>query len=149
LNISQIEVGQPCEIQLDALPDTRLRGRVHMIVPTADRSKASVLVKVAFIDKDPRILPEMSAKVAFLARDIAPDERQPVTVVPTSAVIEQDGRTLVYRVRDGYALATPVSLGRRFVDLTEVNAGLTVGDRIALQPGDAIKNGVKIRSSEG
>jgi RND family efflux transporter MFP subunit len=149
LNINQIEVGQPCEIQLDALPDTRLRGRVHMIVPTADRSKASVLVKVAFIDKDPRILPEMSAKVAFLARDIAADERQPVMVVPTSAVIEQDRGTLVYRVRDGYALATPVSLGRRFVDLTEVNTGLTVGDRVVLQPSDVIKNGVKIRSSEG
>jgi RND family efflux transporter MFP subunit len=149
LNIGQIEVDQPCEIQLDALPDARLRGRVHMIVPTADRSKASVLVKVAFIDKDPRILPEMSAKVAFLARDIAPDERQPVMVVPTSAVIEQDGRTLVYRISDGYALATPVSLGRRFVDLTEVSAGLTVGDRVVLQPSDAIKNGVKIRSSEG
>ena len=59
------------------------------------------MVKVAFIDKDPRILPEMSAKAAFLARDIIPAEQQPVTAVPTAAVIEQDDQPLVYVVRDG------------------------------------------------
>ncbi len=147
-NIDQVKVGQPCEIQLDALPDTRLRGKVHMIVPTADRSKASVMVKVAFIDKDPRILPEMSAKAAFLARDIIPAEQQPVTAVPTAAVIEQDGRPLVYVVRDGQAVATPVTLGRRFADLSEVTAGLTVGDRVVLQPPATLKNGAKVRALE-
>lgn len=66
-NLSQVRPGQPCEIQLDALPEQRFRGEIHMIVPTADRSKATVMVKVRFIDKDSRILPEMSAKVAFLS----------------------------------------------------------------------------------
>ena len=65
-NLEQVRVGQPCEIQLDAFPDLRFRGVVHMVVPTADRSKATVLVKVKFVDFDKRILPEMSAKVAFL-----------------------------------------------------------------------------------
>lgn len=111
-NIDQVRRGQPCEIQLDALPDTRFRGRVHMIVPTADRSKASVLVKIVFIDQDPRILPEMSAKVSFLEREIAADERTPGTVVPATAVVDQDGQSIVYAVRDGQAVATAVRVGR-------------------------------------
>ncbi len=74
-NIEKVKKGQPCEIQLDALPEARFRGAVHMIVPTADRSKATVLVKVRFLDKDPRILPEMSAKVAFLERPVAAEKR--------------------------------------------------------------------------
>ena len=64
-NLGLVKTGQPCEIQLDALPDSRFRGVVHAIVPTVDRSKATILVKVRFLDKDPRILPEMRAKVAF------------------------------------------------------------------------------------
>jgi RND family efflux transporter MFP subunit len=69
-NLEKVRVGQPCEIQLDAFPDLRFRGVVHMVVPTADRSKATVLVKVKFVDFDKRILPEMSAKVAFLTRSV-------------------------------------------------------------------------------
>lgn len=148
-NIAQVKLGQPCEIQLDALPDTRLRGRVHMIVPTADRSKATVLVKVAFLDKDPRILPEMSARVAFLAREVAADERQPVTAVPAAAIAEQATRPVVYVVRDGQAVATPVELGRRLGDLTEITAGLKVGERVVLEPPAGLKDGAKIRVLEG
>jgi RND family efflux transporter MFP subunit len=65
-NLELVTVGQPCEILLDALPTSRFRGAVHTAVPTADRSKATVMVKVGFLDRDERILPEMSAKVAFL-----------------------------------------------------------------------------------
>ena len=75
-NLEKVKVGQPCEIQLDALPETRFPGQVHMIVPTADRSKATVMVKVRFLDPDPRILPEMSAKVAFLSRSVNPEEQR-------------------------------------------------------------------------
>ena len=71
------QVGQPCEIRLDAFADTRFPARVHMILPTADRSKASITVKVAFREHDPRVLPEMSAKVAFLSREPAADEQAP------------------------------------------------------------------------
>ncbi len=88
-NISQVTVGQPCEIRLDAFPDLRFKGVVHMIVPTADRAKASVLVKVAFKEIDPRILPEMSAKVAFLSREIRPGEENPLEAVPVSSVISR------------------------------------------------------------
>ena len=67
-NLVKINVDQPCEILLDALPDLRLAGRVSRIVPTVDRSKATVLVKVRFVDRDARVLPDMSAKIAFLSR---------------------------------------------------------------------------------
>ena len=88
-NLSQIRVGQPCEIQLDALPHARFRGAVHMIVPTADRSKATVMVKVRFIDKDPRILPEMSAKVAFLSRPVTAEDQKPRTALNQAALVNR------------------------------------------------------------
>lgn len=145
-NIAQVRTGQPVEIQLDALPDVRLRGKVSMIVPTADRSKASVMVKVAFIDKDPRILPEMSAKVAFLARSPAADEQQAVTAVPLAAVVSRDGRDIVYVARDRQAFVQPVQLGRRFGEWAEIKDGLAVGDRVVLQPPADLNSGAKIRA---
>ncbi len=75
-NLGKLKVGQPCQIQLDAIPDTRFDGSVHMIVPTADRTKATVMVKVNFTRLDSRILPEMSAKVAFLSREVPSARRR-------------------------------------------------------------------------
>ena len=75
-SITLIKVGQPCDIQLDALSDKRFRGAVHAIVPTVDRAKATVLVKVRFLDKDARMLPDMSAKVSFLSRELKSEELQ-------------------------------------------------------------------------
>ena len=72
-NLGLVKAGQPCEILLDALPDSRFRGVVHTIVPTADRTKATIMVKVRFLTKDPRILPEMRAKVSFLSRPVKPE----------------------------------------------------------------------------
>ena len=68
-SLAKISVGQPCEITLDALPDTRFRGRISRMVPTVDRAKATVMTKVRFDAIDPRMLPEMSAKVSFLSQD--------------------------------------------------------------------------------
>src|SRR5262249_58527079 len=85
-SIGKIRVAQPCEVQLDALPDTRLAAVVSRIVPTVDRSKATVLVKVRFVDKDARVLPDMSAKVAFLERAPTADEKRPVAAVQARAV---------------------------------------------------------------
>jgi hypothetical protein len=83
-----------------------------MIVPTADRSKATVLVKVGFVDLDPRILPEMSAKVAFLSRPPTGAERSPLTAVAAGAVATRDGQQVVFVIRKGRVVATPVTTGR-------------------------------------
>ncbi len=86
-NLKYVKLGQPCEIQLDAFQELRFRGEVHMIVPTADRSKASVMIKVKFLDKDSRILPEMSARVAFLERTVTVEEQKPRTAINPAAII--------------------------------------------------------------
>ncbi len=112
-NIHQVKVGQPCEIVLDGLPDLRFRGVVHMIVPTADRTKATVLVKISFIDKDKRILPEMSAKVAFLSREIADNENKSIIAVKRHAVINRNGKNFLFLVKENRAFETPIIIGRK------------------------------------
>ncbi|MFO0754768.1 MAG: efflux RND transporter periplasmic adaptor subunit [Thermodesulfovibrionales bacterium] len=147
-NIGKVQAGQPCEIQLDALPETRFRGEVHMIVPTADRSKATVLVKVRFLEKDRRILPEMSAKVAFLSRPVGPGERTPRTTMSPAAVVSRDGRQVVFVVRNDRAVETPVSLGQRLGDVVEGTSGVKAGDRVVLSPPAKLQNGSRVKIEE-
>jgi RND family efflux transporter MFP subunit len=147
-NLGNVQVGQPCEIQLDALPESRFQGLVHMIVPTADRSKATVMVKVRFIDKDPRILPEMSAKAAFLSRAIRPEEQKPRTVVNSNAVIIHKDKNLVFLVKDNRAFETPVSTGEKLGDMIEVLNGVKAGDKVVLKPVDKLRDGKRIKIIE-
>ena len=85
-SIGKITIDQPAEVQLDAFTDLRLAGKVSRVVPTVDRSKATLLVKVGFVDRDSRVLPDMSAKIAFLSRAPRPEERTPVVAVRANAV---------------------------------------------------------------
>jgi RND family efflux transporter MFP subunit len=147
-NLSQIRPGQPCEIQLDALPERRFRGVIHMIVPTADRSKATVMVKVRFVDKDSRVLPEMSAKVAFLARMAKPDEQKSRTALHQTALIHRKNGKVVFLVKEDRVVETPVNLGSPMGDMVEVLGGVKVGDRVVLNPPDRLKNGSKIKIEE-
>ncbi|WP_045461122.1 efflux RND transporter periplasmic adaptor subunit [Caballeronia cordobensis] len=142
-NISRIAVDQPCEIQLDALPDARFAGRVSRIVPTVDRSKATVLVKVRFVDRDARVLPDMSAKVAFLSKPVPPEEKKAVVAVQPSAVVTRGGRKVVYVIDHDTARETPVTTGERIGDLLAVQ-GVKPGDILVLSPGDKIKDGASI-----
>ncbi|MRR09322.1 efflux RND transporter periplasmic adaptor subunit, partial [bacterium] len=147
-NLEQVRKGQPCEIQLDALPESRFRGEVHMVVPTADRSKATVLVKVRFLDSDPRILPEMSAKVAFLSRPVGEGERKPVIAISPAAVAARKGRKLVFLVEDDRVRETQVQLGDRLGELVRVTGGLKAGDRVVVRPPDKLKDGARIKLKE-
>jgi RND family efflux transporter MFP subunit len=147
-NLEQVKLGQPCEIQLDALPGERFRGKVHMIVPTADRTKATVLVKVGFIDSDPRILPEMSAKVAFLSRSPQPSEEKARTAVTKSAVALRDARTVVFLLKEDRAVETPVTLGGHLGDMEEVQAGVKAGDRVVMSPPAGLRDGSKVRVAQ-
>ncbi len=147
-NLEKVRVGQPCEIQLDAFPDLRFRGLVHMVVPTADRSKATVLVKVKFVDFDKRILPEMSAKVAFLSRPVAKAEERPRTTVNTDAVVDRNGRKVVFLVKDNRVVETPVELGAKIGDAVEVKSGVKAGDSVVLHPGEKLRDGSRISIPE-
>ncbi len=144
-NLRQIKIGQPCEVQFDALPESRFSGTVHMIVPTADRSKASVLVKVKFLDKDSRILPEMSVKVAFLSREATVDEKKPLTVINSSAIIDRDGKKFVFAIINNKAKETQINTGISIGEMTEVVSGLKIGDKVVIKPLDKVKDGSRIK----
>lgn len=147
INLEKVKVGQPCEILLDALPGHRFPGKVHMIVPTADRSKATVLTKVKFRDRFDRILPEMSAKVAFLSRPTSGSEK-PKLAVPPSSLVEKNGQTLVYRVEKDKVREVIIQKGPPLADFIEVLQGLKAGEPIVLKPNRGLREGVRIKIAE-
>jgi RND family efflux transporter MFP subunit len=145
--IGRIKTGQPCEIQLDAIPGERFAGMVSRTVPTVDRAKATVLVKVRFAARDARVLPDMSAKVAFLEREVRADEKKPVTAVLPGAVLVRDGVSSVYLLRDDRVVLTRVETGAKLGDLVEVR-GVKPGDRVALKPLDKLSDGARVKPAQ-
>jgi multidrug efflux pump subunit AcrA (membrane-fusion protein) len=115
--IARISSGQQARITLDAYPDTAFRGSVRQVVPTADRQRATVQVKVSIIDRDPRILTEMGSKVEFLeppraARAGSADiVQRPRIMVPAAAVRAEEGRSVVWIIRDGRLQRRDVDAG--------------------------------------
>lgn len=143
ISLSKISLAQPVEIQLDAFPDLRLLGKVGRIVPTVDRSKATVLVKIEFVEKDKRVLPDMSAKVSFLSRELKADERKPVTAVQPAAIVKRDGKDVVFLIDNNVARMAPVTMGGKVGDLVQVS-GVKSGDKIVLKPSEKVKDGVAV-----
>ncbi|MGH8762157.1 MAG: efflux RND transporter periplasmic adaptor subunit [Nitrosospira sp.] len=144
--LSKVKLEQPCEIQLDALPDMRLRGVVQRIVPTVDRAKATVLVKIRFVDRDPRVLPEMSAKVAFLEKEMTAGQRTARTVVQPDAIIQRNGTSTVFIIKDEKAVEVAIETGERIGDMVEVLKGPKAGDKVILHPGDGLDSGDKVKT---
>jgi len=145
--IAQIESGQPAVITLDAYPDTTYRGEVRQIVPTADRRNATVLVKVAIVDRDPRILPEMGTRVDFMqVPDTVAAEPEALRIfVPASAVRDDQGQPVVWVVREGRVFRTvvtagPVSGGRR-----EIRSGLNGGEQVVIAGPAVLQDGAAVR----
>ncbi|RJR47650.1 MAG: efflux RND transporter periplasmic adaptor subunit [Deltaproteobacteria bacterium] len=144
-NLDRVKLGQPCEITLDAIPNKRFPGQVHMIVPTADRSKATVLTKVKFLEMDDRILPEMSAKVAFLSRPLEAGERRPRLAVPKAALVTRDGRAFAFLLEGHKVKLAPLILGPEMGDLVEVEKGLKEGDKVVLKPPASLQDGSRVK----
>jgi RND family efflux transporter MFP subunit len=145
-NIEKIRPDQPCEITLDAFPETRYRGTVHKIVPTADRAKATVLTKVRFEERDDRVLPEMRAKVTFLSKavDKAAAGAPPKISVPASAIVDRDGKKVVFVVRGEKVEEVPVTLGVVLGTGIEVKQGVSAGEKVVLNPSDKLTDGSRI-----
>jgi RND family efflux transporter MFP subunit len=146
-NLSKVRIDQPTEIQLDALPDSRFRGVVARMVPTVDRSKATVMTKIRFVAMDPHILPEMSAKVTFLSEPVNEDQRVARLAVSPAAVATRDGKSVAFVVNDGVARVVPVTTGERIGDLVEVKSGLKVGDKVVLKPGEKLADGARVKTA--
>jgi RND family efflux transporter MFP subunit len=145
-NITRVKSEQACEIRLDAYPEQAYQGYVSKIVPTADRAKATVMVKIRFKSYDRRVLPEMSAKVTFLAHDMAiqKDGNEPLLTLPAAAVASRDGQQVVYRVEKNHAVAVPVVTGRTLGSLVEIKKGLNEGDKVISKIDGQIRAGVKV-----
>ncbi len=144
-NVGKVKLDMPVEITLDALPGVRFAGSVARIVPTVDRAKATVMTKVRFERIDPRVLPEMSAKVVLLSQRPAAADMAPVLAVNPKAVVQRDGRPTVLRLDGEVLQALPVTPGRTLGDALEITgADLKAGDRLVLSPADALVQGSRV-----
>lgn len=146
-NIQRIKQDQYCEITLDAYQDVRYSGYVAKIVPTADRSKATVMVKIAFRKYDKKVLPEMSAKVLFLDTTNVKSniDEKPFLAVPYSAIVKENGKSFVFKVSDNKAVEVEVKTGREAGNYTEILSGIEEGDKVIEKPTDEIKDGTEIK----
>jgi HlyD family secretion protein len=144
--INRVRPNQDVSAVLDAYPDWQIPARVITLVPTADRQKATVEVRIAFKALDPRILPDMGVKVTFLKDPDAstPVTAQAVTLVPKAAVKTESGATFVYLVKGDQVERRAVRVGGADGDRVEVLAGLQAGDRVVLTPPAELKDGSKI-----
>ena len=144
--INRVTAAQPVSAVLDAYPDWQIPANVIAVVPTADRQKATVLVRIGFKALDPRILPDMGVKVTFLreADAASAPTAQGVTLVPQAAVKSDNGGSYVFVVRQTTVERRAVKVGGTDGDRVEITAGLQPGDRVVLSPPEGLKEGAKV-----
>jgi len=147
--IHKVSTGQHCEILLDAYPNEIYPGKVKKIVPTADRSRATVLTKVSFDKIDDKVLPEMSARVNFFTEENANAQGQPeaVLVVPKEAITTRDNNKVVFVIDGKRVRMQTVTVGRELGDVTEIESGLSRGDQVVLTPPGKMVDGEKTEIS--
>ena len=152
--INRVESGQPVEVTLNAWPDDRYSAETIAIVPTADRSKATVRVRIGFLDRDERVLPDMGVRVAFLDESSrAPAQVEAETesrlTIPSSALVRDGDTSFVLRFRDSLAQRVDVEPGPTRASRTEVLSGLSAGDRVVLSPSEALKEAARAGEAVG
>jgi RND family efflux transporter MFP subunit len=133
-NLGRLAIGQPAEVALDAYPDKPYKARLRQIVPTADRQKGSVKVKIEILERDARILPEMSCRVVFLNPETKVDTQAKAKVmVPAASVVEVGGKKGVLLVKDGIASFRPLELGATSGSQVEIASGVSGGEEIVAE----------------
>jgi RND family efflux transporter MFP subunit len=140
--INRVQPGQPVVATLDAYPDWRIPCKVIAIIPTADRQKSTVKVRVGFDQLDPRILPEMSVKVAFRETGGGPATANHTVLVPKTAVQSQDGRDVVFVVQHGRAVTVIDTQG----DDSVLSAGVSAGESVVADPPAGLTDGMPVRA---
>jgi RND family efflux transporter MFP subunit len=146
--IHRVQAGQSATATLNAYPDWRIPARVIAIIPTADRAKATVKVRIGFDARDPRILPEMGVRVAFLSDGSGGSSAQPAVAVPADAVQTAGENGIVFVVAGDALERRTVRLGERLGERQIVLSGLTAGTRVARGDRAVLADGVKIRIEE-
>lgn len=141
--IARVTSGQPVTATLDAYPDWKIPSKVRTVIPTADRQKATVKVRISFDKLDPRILPDMGVKVAFLSE--APTEKHaPQVVVPKSAVRDEGGQQVVFLYKDGRVERRAIRAGGTRGEDQVVMAGVSDGDQVVVGGAEGLKDGSKV-----
>lgn len=148
--ISRVQAGQPATVTLNAYPESAIAAVVIAVVPTADRAKATVKVRIGFLAKDPRILPEMGARVSFLDATPAATDREttkvaPAVIVPTDAVQGSGDHAVVFVLNGDVVRRSPVRLGARVDDGQVILSGLTEGARVVVGGLDGLTDGAKVK----
>jgi RND family efflux transporter MFP subunit len=143
--INRVEPNQPVEATLDAYPDWKIPCRVIAIIPTADRDKSTVKVRVGFVKLDPRILPEMSAKVAFQETGVVGSPAPRLVLIPKAAIQRQEGRDVVMVVNAGRAERRTVTVNSIGADESAIGAGLSAGDKVVVDWPAGLKDGAEVK----
>lgn len=146
--INRVETGQPVEATLDAYPDWKIPCKVIAIIPTADRQKSTVKVRVGFDKLDPRILPDMGVKVGFREAAGAVTVANRILLVPKAALHQQDGHDVVMVVQNGHAERRAVTVASTDVNDAVIAAGLTAGESVVLEWPEGLREGVRVRASD-
>ncbi len=146
-NVGELQPDQPADISVQAIPDHTYKGVLRQVIPTADRTKATVTVKVSIFDKDKYLRPEMSCNVTFLQpqKSKSAGEAQRIVTVPKDAVITRDGKATVFEVENNTARALPVVTGADLHGQIIVKQGLAGGETIVNNPPQKLKDGDAIR----
>ncbi len=141
--INRVQPGQPVESVLNAYPDWRIPSHVIAIIPTADRSKATVKVRIGLDGKDPRIVPDMGVRVSFLEEkkaDAQPQAQPRGALVPVAAIRTDADRAVVFVIKDKKARRRAVTLGGTYGDSRQVLTGIDVGETVILDPPAELKD---------
>ena len=147
-NVAKLKSGQPAEVTVEAFPDKRYRSELRQVIPTADRTKATVMVKVTILDKDENLKPEMSAKATFIEPQVAADPAAPVkplVLVSPRAVVTRDGAQHVFEIVDGTARRQTITTSGTRQDRVVVSDGLAGSETLVLNPPEGLKDGDKVR----
>lgn len=150
-NVARLSADQPAEVTVEAFPDTRYDAVLRQVIPTADRTKATVQVKVTILDEDERLKPEMSARVTFLERaapvSTGSTPPKPLVTVPGSAVADRGGTSVVFEVRDGKARVRPVVTAGQRDGRVVIKQGLSGGEILVAAPPGQLADGDAVRVS--
>jgi RND family efflux transporter MFP subunit len=146
-NVARLQPNQPCEVIVEAFPERKYKGVLRQVIPTADRTRATVMVKVTILDKDANLKPEMSAKVTFLeaAAPVAAARTEQLLVVPQAAVVTRAGASQVFLIVDGVAQARTVTIGPARQDGVVIRDGLAGNETLVMRPPDTLEAGDRVR----
>ena len=146
-NLEKVKIDQPCEVSLDAYPTKKYAAKLFKIIPTADRAKATIKTRIQFIEKDEKVLPEMSVKILFLDESKIKNlntDKKPKLTIPASSIFSDGGIKKVFIVDDGIVKIKNVVLGSVIDNNIEIVSGIKNGDEVVVNPPSGLKDGSKI-----